>query len=397
MKRVPIIATIILSIALLMTCKKENDTPIEPVIPCGTVVGKVLAENGKTPIPGATVFIDINGEVYLTESDVNGNFTLQAPVGQRVLNVQTGAGRIFRTQFNVQIAENQTTTIPSGTLKLLQTQNLAYIVGQYDNIQAIIVDSLGYAATEITLLDLDNLTTMEQYGAIFLNCGKQGLLSETKYQNLLAFVQNGGSLYASDWAIEYLTGDGNYKTQGSSHQYFGAKYACPVGPVGGFIDDADLCAEKTGTYTTVYGAQVAAQDLSDYLGTSNIDIAYDLGGWEVIKNISSSWEILIQDNNEYGVLAARYYVPSSTKYVKSMLEQGWVTICHIPPGNPANAHTITISINALPAHLAHGDYEGSCENTGMGGVIYYTTFHNEVQHNISSDVQKVLQYFILNM
>ena len=38
-----------------------------------------------------------------------------------------------------------------------------------------------------------------------------------------------------------------------------------------------------------------------------------------------------------------------------------VTICHIPPGNPDNAHTITISINALPAHLAHGDSEGACE------------------------------------
>jgi hypothetical protein len=38
-----------------------------------------------------------------------------------------------------------------------------------------------------------------------------------------------------------------------------------------------------------------------------------------------------------------------------------VTICHIPPGNPENAHSITISINALPAHLAHGDSEGACE------------------------------------
>jgi hypothetical protein len=33
----------------------------------------------------------------------------------------------------------------------------------------------------------------------------------------------------------------------------------------------------------------------------------------------------------------------------------FVTICHIPPGNPANCHEITISIHALPAHLGHGD------------------------------------------
>ncbi|MBI4411868.1 MAG: PQQ-binding-like beta-propeller repeat protein [Deltaproteobacteria bacterium] len=37
-----------------------------------------------------------------------------------------------------------------------------------------------------------------------------------------------------------------------------------------------------------------------------------------------------------------------------------VTICHIPPGNPANAHTIEIADSAWPAHLNHGDYEGEC-------------------------------------
>ena len=37
-----------------------------------------------------------------------------------------------------------------------------------------------------------------------------------------------------------------------------------------------------------------------------------------------------------------------------------VKVCHIPPGNPENFHTITISDKALAAHLAHGDLAGSC-------------------------------------
>jgi len=37
-----------------------------------------------------------------------------------------------------------------------------------------------------------------------------------------------------------------------------------------------------------------------------------------------------------------------------------VLICHIPPGNPENAHTIRVSVNAVPAHLAHGDALGPC-------------------------------------
>jgi hypothetical protein len=33
-------------------------------------------------------------------------------------------------------------------------------------------------------------------------------------------------------------------------------------------------------------------------------------------------------------------------------DDGKVTICHIPPGNPDNAHTLRVSENAFDAHLA---------------------------------------------
>lgn len=36
-------------------------------------------------------------------------------------------------------------------------------------------------------------------------------------------------------------------------------------------------------------------------------------------------------------------------------------VCHIPPGNPANQHTINISVNAVHTHTTHhGDYVGPC-------------------------------------
>ena len=41
-------------------------------------------------------------------------------------------------------------------------------------------------------------------------------------------------------------------------------------------------------------------------------------------------------------------------------EEKKVDICHIPPGSPENAHTITISENALDTHLDHGDTLGAC-------------------------------------
>ncbi|RKH73243.1 hypothetical protein [Corallococcus aberystwythensis] len=43
---------------------------------------------------------------------------------------------------------------------------------------------------------------------------------------------------------------------------------------------------------------------------------------------------------------------------------GRVTLCHIPPGNHANAHTITVGAPAMAAHLHHGDTLGACDDGG---------------------------------
>ena len=37
-----------------------------------------------------------------------------------------------------------------------------------------------------------------------------------------------------------------------------------------------------------------------------------------------------------------------------------VDICHFPPGNPGNATTLSVNLNAVRAHLAHGDHIGTC-------------------------------------
>ena len=53
---------------------------------------------------------------------------------------------------------------------------------------------------------------------------------------------------------------------------------------------------------------------------------------------------------------------SQTDLERTLFSNGQqiTTICHIPPGNPANRHTIQISSHSLNAHLAHGDSIGTC-------------------------------------
>lgn len=61
-----------------------------------------------------------------------------------------------------------------------------------------------------------------------------------------------------------------------------------------------------------------------------------------------------------GIIAVSFMFTSNTKDNEQAGEK--ITICHIPPGNPDNAHAITISVNAWPAHEAHGDVIGDCSS-----------------------------------
>lgn len=64
-------------------------------------------------------------------------------------------------------------------------------------------------------------------------------------------------------------------------------------------------------------------------------------------------------------LLQRLEAPSATPYghvasAKPDSKSPKVTICHFPPGNPDNCHTLRVGETAVPAHLAHGDFVGEC-------------------------------------
>jgi hypothetical protein len=66
---------------------------------------------------------------------------------------------------------------------------------------------------------------------------------------------------------------------------------------------------------------------------------------------------------------------SDSDYRGTSRETKNITICHIPPGNPANKHTIHIGYSAWPAHRDNhgGDYLGSCTKATPTGTTDPTT------------------------
>src|SRR5712691_8565314 len=85
-------------------------------------------------------------------------------------------------------------------------------------------------------------------------------------------------------------------------------------------------------------------------------------------------------------LAAIIVVVPAGAYAQGRGQQK-VAVCHMPPGNPANAHTLTLPEPAVRAHLAHGDTLGACGATGTQGANRTDSDRNNAQQGDGRDNQ----------
>lgn len=59
-------------------------------------------------------------------------------------------------------------------------------------------------------------------------------------------------------------------------------------------------------------------------------------------------------------------------------------VCHIPPDDPSNYHTLNINNKAMKAHLAHGDIAGNCEQAFPDEVELKILAINDFHGNIAT-------------
>lgn len=387
MKKIKLLTLILFTFLSIISCSKDENQNIEEQ--SGTVLGKVTTNNNLKPVGGALVFVfDDKNEVHYTYTNSNGDFSLKSPIGNREIHIQTGGGSNFRTKVDVNVIQNQTIDLDQSLTKLTQVASMAYVSGSYDNIEDIVM-GIGYNIDLITYNDLNDYTLMSQYDIIFLNCGSRptnSINDNAVYTNLAKYVTNGGSLYASDWDVAYLTG-GNRNSTGCNMP-------------GGFIPDSTICTTNNGS-SGIISSQITSNALGNALNFFTIDIDYDLSGWERISMYDNTfWEVLVKNpiNNEALMITTNSFHDANLEDtpVGNSNNSGWITICHqtLDSNNPYI--TITINQNAWAAHQAHGDTLGSCSGSTNSGRIFYTTFHNHANANIGNSAL-ILQYIILNL
>jgi PKD repeat protein len=71
---------------------------------------------------------------------------------------------------------------------------------------------------------------------------------------------------------------------------------------------------------------------------------------------------------------------------------GKVYLCHVPNGNPANRQTLSISVNAVDAHLTQhpGDRLGSCDQSPCGSSVVVTSTGNSKSATAAKEVNEVV-------
>jgi len=375
------------------SCRSDSETPtevkVDNTIKTGKLSGKVMSQNGTKPIGGASIFtFDDKYKIYYTTSDSDGNFTLEAPVGNHTIHIQTGNGSNFRTEIAATVKNNETVNLNVNQTKLNQVAKIAYLEGSFDKIEDII-QTLGYNATLITNADLANINTIAQYDIIFLNCGSRKYsTNQSLYPaidaNLAIFVANGGSIYASDWDVSYLVG--------------GTDYTSNCSPTGGFVPDTKLCSNNTGS-SGIIPATVNNAGLSTALGFNTLNIDFDLGTWQKITNYDPTyWEVLVKETSSNSPLMIRSNHFTATGVpvtpIGNAPNSTFTTVCITLPGN------IQISISVptitVPYLVALGATVGPCSGSTNSGYIYYTSFHNHATGNIGN-AGVILQYVILNL
>lgn len=306
--------------------------PPDPALACplGRITGRACSPDG-AGIPGAQITaatVDCTGNARVVEAraDDAGHFLLSdLHPGSSTITITAGP---FQSRHEVTVEADRTLPLDGmsdKTCLAADAARLAVVSGDYDAIE----DILGRLGFEYDLYCganghtwparqlLGDWDRLRQYDVVFINCGahldlRRNGAGEQMRNNLRRFVDEGGSVYASDLAAGLVdliwTGAVRFESRRGSPNANDACCKCVDCPAEcGFDDCPDCCgvpavscpetpALGRGQASTVQ-ADITHPDLTAFLGDNRLEVAFDLGGWVQIAGSSVATNVLVRDGS----------------------------------------------------------------------------------------------------
>jgi hypothetical protein len=267
--------------------------PPPPPAGSGVIEGRVCAPDGTTWLSDATVYVERDdGTRAQASTDVDGNYRLTGvPSGTQTVIITKGS---FTTSLQVEVVADQTTRVPEDQCQLdAPDLKIAVVTGSFDRVQDVLT-SIGVDPANVTIYNgagfgtswrrdlLEDYVVLSQYDIVFLNCGldESGFLTPllsnaTAVANIRRFVQEGGSVYASDWAYSVV------------------ERAWPdrIDFVG---NDNGLGSSKIGRTVDFLQGSIVDPGLALQMGTSTIELHYPLGDWVAVEGVDANVQVYIR-------------------------------------------------------------------------------------------------------
>ncbi len=289
-------------------------TPPDPLT-TGMIVGTICAAEVDgvvgSPLQGARVEIvtlipGAEGEVFSDETIADGSFIIAGiPAPQSGLQVRATKGGFAYQWDDVNVftigsaPDGTNLTLDFGCQPLVPDDDRKYLVvnGTFDKIGNVLermglgqsityaegVPAIGQRWTDEVFSNYDELQT---YDAVFINCGVEegdfiSGLPSTIAVNIHRYVQEGGSLYVSDWAYDLVE----------------RLYPDKINFLG---DDTQNSRAEYGV-SGAYTADVLEPGLAAYLGADTINIDFSSSNFALISDIGAGVTTYLRADMDYHV------------------------------------------------------------------------------------------------
>ncbi len=291
---------VLVALVLASACQTENNltatVPKTEVISPGSISGRVCDPSGRTWLADALAYVNVTddtGFIYETKrafTDLDGYFRIDDLPGQKEYTVYVTYGPSELMAEKVEIGNGEDVTLGEPSCFDPLELDVAVVTGDYDDFGRVLED-MGFVnyhpidgTDETGLLDfLSKKEELDKYDLIFFDGGlvEDGVFYDladptnpvpaTVMANIRAYVEEGGSIYASDWSYDIVEIGWPDKLD-----FVGA-------------DEVPDDAQK-GDYELL-DAAVTDASLSEYLAKQYIEIEYDLPVWPPVENTSKSVSI----------------------------------------------------------------------------------------------------------